>query len=121
MKAKSCFLFMIAAALVFLTSCMSRENFFDLSNDLLNYDMSIQFPGGGSTVSFGQIPVFSTEERTITVENSGNVELIITGVSVSGPSHDRFTLDLSSMSSVVQIGGNTKFRIIFKIEVAIEI
>jgi len=114
MKRKTGFLILIVTALVFLTSCISRENFFELANDTINFDMNIQFPGGGSIVSFGETPVFSSEERTITVENNGNVELVITGLSISGVSSNQFALDLSSMSSVVGIGGNTTFKIIFQ-------
>ncbi len=128
MKKNSIILVSITVALVFLTSCLSRENLFQLANDTFNPDidtfdpdidtfdpdMNILFPGSSSGLSFGAIPVFTSEEITVTIENNGNLELVITGLIISGEFSDQFNLDLLQMSSVVEIGGATTFKVSFQ-------
>ncbi|KKK69880.1 hypothetical protein LCGC14_2929610, partial [marine sediment metagenome] len=121
MKKNSIILVSITVALVFLTSCLSRENLFQLANDTFDPDidtfdpdMNILFPGSSSGLSFGAIPVFTSEEITVTIENNGNLELVITGLIISGEFSDQFNLDLLQMSSVVEIGGATTFKVSFQ-------
>jgi hypothetical protein len=116
MKTKSSILILIATAIVFLTSCISRENFFELSNDMLEADINLMLPGGGSILDFGQVPRFSLEEIPVTVENNGDYKLVISSVTKGGDFPDQFTLDVTSMSSVVGVGESTTFKVGFQPE-----
>ena len=47
MNVKLFIFLLITGLLVFLTSCMFRENLFDLANNTLDPDIRLSVPGGG--------------------------------------------------------------------------
>ena len=67
----------------------------------------------GPGLFFGEVEQYQSKNRTITIENRGSIELIITGVAVTGSDSTEFRVDRSGMSSVVEVGGKTSFNVIF--------
>jgi len=75
---------------------------------------SLSFPCDTGFYNFGYVDVFTSRSVTFTVENNGSAVLNITGISFLEESVTWFTIDNSSMSSVLEEGESTFFTIRFK-------
>lgn len=67
----------------------------DLVKRVFDYLFPVQAPGielSASSVNFGEIEQGQTRDRDVTVRNTGNTELLITGTSVSGGNASDFTI-----------------------------
>ena len=111
MKTKAYIIVLVVVLITITTSCISRENFFDLANDIINPEIKISYPGGGPGLYFGEVELDSSKDMTITVENSGDTDLIITGIEVTGSAYDEFSVD--QVSLVVEVDGITTFKVTF--------
>ena len=80
-------------------------------NDRLIKDGSTS-PSKSNDTDFGSIPENTTLSKTYTIENTGNQTLTITGVDITGPDDEDFTVT-SLPSSSVSSGSETSFTIQF--------
>lgn len=110
MKVKK-YIVVLALALITLTTSCTRENFFDLANDIINPEIS---SSSGPGLNFEGVELYSSKELTITLGNSGDINLIITEIAVTGSASGEFSVNFSRMPLVVEVGGITTFRVIFK-------
>ncbi|HEB31217.1 MAG TPA: choice-of-anchor D domain-containing protein [Spirochaetes bacterium] len=114
MKVKAYIVVLVLALITLTTSCVSREDFFDLANDIINPEIKISYPKSGPGLNFGDVEQYSSKDETITLENSGDIDLIITEIAVTGSAPDKSFFNYSQMPLVVEVGGITTFRVIFK-------
>ena len=112
-KAYIVVLVLVLVLITLTTSCISRENFFDLANDIINSEIKISGPGLKG-LNFGDVEQYSSKDETITLENSGDIDLIITEIKITGSAPAEFSVNYSQMPLVVEVGGITTFRVIFK-------
>lgn len=111
MNVKLFIFLLITGFLVFLTSCMSRENLFDLANDTLDPDIKLSVPGGGF---IGETEVFVPRKETFTINDIGDKDLQINGLAIIHGDITQFDLDVSTIVSLLEPGDSTSFDIIFK-------
>jgi hypothetical protein len=67
---------------------------------------------------FGQVVIGSNLQHTFTIQNTGNADLNLTGVSLAVGTDSQFTIDISSVGTPVTSGGFTTFTVTFTPTVA---
>jgi hypothetical protein len=111
MYVKLSIIFIIIVILVSFSSCLYREDLFDLSKDTFNPDIILTVPGGGY---IGETEVFIPKTETFTIKNTGDNDLKINELVIVSGDVTQFDIDMSTMKSPLEPGDSTSFDIIFK-------
>ena len=116
MKTKFIYYLILPVVLYGFTTCaISREDLFNLASTVTVPEIEVLgFPHDYGNYDFGSVEVYSSNKATFTITNTGAKKLRINAISFIEEDETWFTIDTSSMSSILSPDGSTNFTIKFK-------
>ncbi len=111
--------FVLIIIILIFSGCNNRVNLYDVYQEQNAPDVNLKIgidynvPDGTGYCDFGTVMVETTKEAVFIIENTGGSALSITGISLIGGDIDQFSVDLTSMESVVNANTSTVFTISF--------
>ena len=79
----------------------------------LQQPVGVSLVDGSDTVEFGSVLVGGSQRKTVVIRNLGVTVLNISGLGLSGPDFDKFTLDTSTTQMALSSGQSTSFDVVF--------
>ncbi|UCB46409.1 MAG: choice-of-anchor D domain-containing protein, partial [Spirochaetota bacterium] len=109
------FLILPAFTIIFATCSITREDMYKLAStpslpdiEVMGYQNEIGF------YDFGSVDLYTTSFASFIIKNNGSGGLMIKGISFMEEDIEWFTIDTSTLSSIVSSGESTVFMIKFK-------
>ena len=116
MKVKFIYFLLLPAVLYGFASCtLTRDDLHKLASLLPAPEIEVLgFPHNDGSYNFGPQEVYTAAVKTFTITNTGTKELRIQAISIDEEDETWFTINSSSMTSLLPKEGNTNFTVKFK-------
>ena len=116
MKQRFIYYLLLPVVLYGFTTCaISREDLYNLASISAVPEIEVLgLPDNYGNYDFGPVEVYTSDRATFTIANTGTRKLRINAISFIEEDETWFTIDTSSMVSIISPGGSTNFTIKFK-------
>jgi hypothetical protein len=116
LKTKFIYYLLLPVILYGFTTCaISREDLHKIASTLAVPEIEVLgLPDNHGNYDFGPVEVYTSDRATFTIANTGTRKLRINAISFIEEDETWFTIDTSSMLSIISPGGSTSFTIKFK-------
>jgi hypothetical protein len=115
-KTKFIYYLLLPVVLYGFTTCViPREDLLKLASTLAVPEIEVLgLPDNYGNYDFGPVEVYTSDRATFTITNTGTGKLRINAISFVEEDETWFTIDTSSLVSIIAPGGSTNFTIKFK-------